>query len=95
MGLITDKNIAIVPGTSNVNVAINNVNNGYAPPGVVPTGPCENCEYYIDNTCGLTFEYDGFTTVLTAWLPVIPCEKYHISLGVLMLEMGFMIAVFY
>ncbi|PJF33841.1 MAG: hypothetical protein CUN57_01095, partial [Phototrophicales bacterium] len=55
---------------------------GYAPGGVVPTGPCTNCQYYNDNTGGLTLEYDGFTTVLVAWLLVVPCETYHIKLGV-------------
>ncbi|GAB4324706.1 MAG: hypothetical protein Kow00127_17400 [Bacteroidales bacterium] len=81
-GMYSDKNIAIVPGTTNTSVAINNVNNGYAPGGVVPTGPCTNCQYYNDNTGGLTLEYDGFTTVLVAWLLVVPCETYHIKLGV-------------
>jgi len=51
-GYYNDKNIALVPGTSNVNVSIFNVNNGYAPTGVVPTGPCNNCEYFWDNTGG-------------------------------------------
>ena len=78
-GSYNSKNIAIVPGTGNVNVTINNVNNGYATPGVVPTGPCEHCEYYTDNTFGTTLEYDGYTTVLIAWLLVVPCEEYHIS----------------
>jgi len=81
-GMYADKNIAIVPGTTNTSVTINNVNNGYSPPGIVPTGPCTNCAYYSDNTNGLTLEYDGFTTVLVAWLLVVPCELYHIKLGV-------------
>jgi hypothetical protein len=81
-GVYNDKNIAIVPGTVNVSVAINNVNNGYAPAGVIPTGPCTNCEYYIDNTFGLTLEYDGFTTVLTASILVVPCVEYHLVIGV-------------
>ena len=81
-GFYSDKNIAIVPGTANTYVAINNVNNGYAPGNVVTTGPCNNCEYFIDNTGGLTIQYDGFTTVLTAWLLVDPCEEYHLKLGV-------------
>lgn len=81
-GFYADKNIAIVPGTANTSVTINNVNNGYSAGGVVPTGPCENCAYYSDNTGGLTLEYDGFTTVLVAWLLVVPCEEYHIKIGV-------------
>ncbi|MCD4682649.1 MAG: gliding motility-associated C-terminal domain-containing protein [Bacteroidales bacterium] len=81
-GMYADKNVAIVPGTEDVTVTINNVNNGFSPPGVVPTGPCNYCWYYDDNTGGLSLEYDGFTTVLVAWLLVVPCETYHIKIGV-------------
>ena len=61
-GQYENKNIAIVPGTSNTSIKINSINNGYSPPGVVPAGPCTNCEYYADNTGGLTLEYDGLTS---------------------------------
>ena len=81
-GYYANKNMAIVPDTPNTNVAINTINNGNAPGGIVPTGPCENCEFYHDNTGGLTLQYDGFTTVLTAWIPVINCEIYHLKLAV-------------
>jgi gliding motility-associated-like protein len=81
-GNYTNKNIAIIPGTANTSVAINNVNNGYAPTGVVPSGPCMNCAYYNDNTGGLTLQYDGKTVVLTAWVLVVPCETYSIVIGV-------------
>lgn len=63
------KNIALVPGTD-LPVAINNVNPGFYP------------EYYIDNTGGLTIQYDGFTTVLTAKCAVIPGATYHFKLAV-------------
>jgi len=81
-GFYSDKNIAIIPGTVNTSVCINNVNNGYSFPGVVPTGPCMNCQYYSANTYGVTLEYDGFTVVLIAWVQVVPCETYHIKIGV-------------
>jgi len=81
-GMYADKNIGIVPGTYNTSVSINNVNNGYSTPGVVPAGPCSYCWYYSDNTGGLTLEYDGFTTVLLAWTLVIPLEAYHIKIGI-------------
>lgn len=81
-GQYTNKNIAIVPGTTNTSVKINSVNNGYSPPGVVPTGPCTNCQYYDDNTGGLSLEYDGFTVVLTAFILVVPCSTYHILIGI-------------
>ena len=70
-GQYSNKNIALVPGT-NTSVKINSINNGYSPGGVVPTGPCMNCQYYDDNTGGLTLEYDGFTVVLVAFLVVVP-----------------------
>ena len=63
------KNIALVPGTD-LPVAINNVNAFYYP------------EYYVDNTGGLTIQYDGFTTVLTAKCAVIPGATYHFKLAI-------------
>jgi hypothetical protein len=36
----------------------------------------------VDNTGGLTIEYDGFTTVLTARLKIVPYEDYHIKLAI-------------
>jgi len=69
-------NIALVPGTT-LPVSIDNVNNG---PN--NTGPCVNCEYYMDNTAGLSVVYDGFTTVLIAEFVAIPCTTYHIKLAV-------------
>jgi hypothetical protein len=81
-GNYTKKNISLVPGTVNTIVSINNVNNGQSSVGVVPTGPCNNCAYYNDNTGGLTIEYDGFTVVMTAWALVVPCEPYEIIIGV-------------
>ena len=79
-GTYTDENIALIPGT-NTPVAINSVNNGNVSSGV-STGPCENCQYYVDNYQGTAFEYDGYTTPLTATALVIPCQTYHIKLAV-------------
>jgi hypothetical protein len=78
-GNYTNKNIAIVPGTVNVSVKVNSVNNGYAIPGTIPMGPCTNCAYFLDNTNGSTLQYDGFTVKLIAWLLVVPCEQYQIE----------------
>lgn len=74
-------NIALIPGTTTT-VAINNVNNGYASSGVIPSGPCENCEYYHNNLGGQAVQYDGYTTPLTAQALVVPCETYHIKIAV-------------
>lgn len=84
----SNKNIAIVPGTSNTPVAINTINNGpcYDPqnePWGSGVGPCTNCAYYIDNTiAGKHIEYDGLTTVLTASCPVTPCKLYHMKIAI-------------
>lgn len=64
-----NENIALIPGT-NTPVTIDNVNDNV------------NSQYYIDNQYGTSIEYDGFTTVLTAWAKVIPCTNYHIVIGV-------------
>ena len=77
-GNYTNQNIALVPGTTTP-VSINNINNGTSYP---TTGPCVNCQYYVDNYNGTTFEYDGYTTVLTAEALVVPCQTYHIKLAV-------------
>lgn len=76
------QNIALVPGTTTP-VTIDNVNNG-----TMNTGPCINCAYYVNNGEGYTpnlnptVQYDGFTTVLQAIVPVIPCSTYHLKMVV-------------
>ncbi len=78
-------NVALIPGTKDY-VAINSVNHTY------------NSQYFVRNDlerdarqCGIPpmvsphrnfIEYDGFTTVLTATLQLVPCETYHIRLVV-------------
>ncbi|RLD61048.1 MAG: hypothetical protein DRJ05_03465 [Bacteroidetes bacterium] len=82
-GTFTNKNIAIVPGSDpEIPIAINNINDGYYSCGEITNGPCTNCEYYSDNTFGMTLEYDGFTVVLTAFLKVVACEDYHIKMAI-------------
>jgi hypothetical protein len=73
-------NIALIPNTVTP-VAIDNVNNGNAGFGPGP-GPCVNCQFYVENHAGATVEYDGFTTVLTAFAVVEPCETYSMKLVV-------------
>jgi len=72
-GVYSNKNIALIPGTT-LPVTINNINN------VNPSFP----QYYIDNQAigGTTITYDGFTTVLTAWVLVVPCAQYHIKIAI-------------
>jgi len=71
------KNIALIPFTSPpIPVTINTVNNGTS-----NTGPCENCEYFVHNN-QQSIQYDAWTTVLTAFAVVTPCERYHIKLAI-------------
>ncbi|PCJ82408.1 MAG: hypothetical protein COA57_13335 [Flavobacteriales bacterium] len=66
-GITGTQNIALVPGTS-IPVSIDNVNSG------------SNTSYYIDNAGGTQVQYDGYTTVLTAFVVVQPCSTYHMKL---------------
>lgn len=70
-GFYNQQNIAQIPGTT-MPVTIDNVNNFV------------NSQYYVDNENppGQTVQYDGFTTVLTAILPVECNETYTITIGV-------------
>ncbi|MFH2095049.1 MAG: choice-of-anchor L domain-containing protein, partial [Bacteroidota bacterium] len=78
-GNYVNQNIALIPGTTTP-VSIYNVNNGSGSP---PTGPCVNCQYYVDNWAGTyAITYDGYTTPITARAWVVPCQTYHIKLAV-------------
>ena len=72
-GNYSNVNMARLPnGTP---VAINNVNNG-----AYNNGPCMNCAYYTHNYTDTTLQYDGTTTNLTAVIPVVPNQTYHIKI---------------
>lgn len=79
-GITGQQNISLIPGTT-VPVTINDLNNGYSAgcPTTLP-GPCEYCQYYVNNCGGSTIQYDGFTTVLTALKIVQACQSYHIKI---------------
>ena len=74
---VTTKNVAIIPGTVNTPVSINNVNSG---------NPCgsggANTAYYINNPSGNGVEYDGYTTSLAAQAVILSCQTYHMKLAV-------------
>jgi gliding motility-associated-like protein len=70
------KNIALIP-TTTLPVSINNLNNGNS-----NLGPCEYCQYYVNNEGGTSIQYDGFTTVLAAKADIICGETYHIKLAI-------------
>ncbi|MEO8150563.1 MAG: choice-of-anchor L domain-containing protein [Bacteroidia bacterium] len=76
-GYNNTQNIALIPGTSTP-VSINNVNNGVSSGSA--TGPCMNCQYFIDNYGLNNFAFDGYTIPLTATAVVNPCETYHLKI---------------
>lgn len=75
-------NIALVPGTS-LPVSINTINNGspgtYGSNAQCDPGGLANSAYYNVNTQN-SHQYDGFTDVLMAQIPVVACETYHMKL---------------
>jgi hypothetical protein len=80
------QDIALIPGSAPpLPITINNLNNGMAPHGTLPPGPCEFCQYFIDNTVPVsyTIAYDGMTTILTASATGIqPGQTYHLKIAI-------------
>ncbi len=70
----SNENIALVPGTA-LPVIINNINNGTS-----NVGPCVNCAYYVNNIGGVSLQYDGYTSVITAEAAVVPMTTYTLRL---------------
>ncbi|HPG73207.1 MAG TPA: choice-of-anchor L domain-containing protein [Bacteroidales bacterium] len=70
-GMYSATNIALIPETS-LYVSINNVNSGV------------NSDYFVDNLGieGQTIVFDGFTTLLTANIQVVPETNYHLTLAI-------------
>lgn len=72
---VIDRNIATIPNSPGINVAINNLNFG------------AYSQYYVDNTDPTNpsknfIQYDGYTTTLTAKAKVTPCNTYHLTLAI-------------
>lgn len=82
-GYANNTNIAIVPGGTNLPVAINSVNSGVT--GSFSDGACTslgNAAIFTDNVGGTHNEYDGYTVPLTACINTVPCEEYTITITV-------------
>ncbi|MBK7149243.1 MAG: gliding motility-associated C-terminal domain-containing protein [Bacteroidetes bacterium] len=75
-------NIALIPGTG-TSVAINTVNSGTPGAGYSAAG-CQSLAYsgYYVNNGGNTIVYDGFTTVFTSIVSVVPCQTYTLKLAI-------------
>ncbi len=82
---VNGQNIALIPGTDTP-LSINNINNGRAPPGHAANGPCNNCEFFIDNADlseqMYDIECDGMTTLFIAQAAVNAGETNTIKLAI-------------
>jgi len=88
-GIPAPRNIALVPGTTNVMVGVSTVNNGN---GAFAGSSCylntNNLgpytqffnDIYAANNMDIT--YNGLTDVFTAYSNVIPCDTYHLKLAI-------------
>lgn len=89
-GEIVTRNIAIIPGTENIDadgipVAINSVNGGSMGSEGGAGSDCyyDYTIYYQDNPIGSDgVEYDGLTVKLAATAQIIPCQVYHMHITV-------------
>jgi gliding motility-associated-like protein len=79
-GNYSNTNVAMVPNTTQP-VTINSVNNGQS--WACGSGPCTNCQYYVDN-CNQNngHGFGGATVPLWAEARVVPCSTYTITLAV-------------
>lgn len=84
-GTYNNQNIAIIPGSNPQQaVSIGSVNPGVPGATYSPLG-CSSLAYsslYQNNAASTNLIFDGMTVILTATIPVIPCEQYHIKLAV-------------
>jgi hypothetical protein len=85
-GTYSNLNIATIPGSGGLPVAINTVNPGVTGTFGVPGG-CASLAYsslYFDNETppGATVEFDGFTLPMTAMAAVNCGQTYHIKLAI-------------
>lgn len=78
------KNIGvIIPGPTSFAVSTNNINNG-----ILNNGPCENCNYYVNNGTGTTpatnsaIQFDGFTIGLFAEASIQDGLMYHLKIAI-------------
>jgi gliding motility-associated-like protein len=86
-GIVGSRNIALVPGTTNVMVGISTINDGT---GGYVGSPCDlntfgagpYTSFYVDNTPSTTMVYNGITQTLQAISGVIPCDTFHLKLAI-------------
>ena len=68
------------PNYNNTNVAT--LPDGVTIASIDNINSTTNSAYYINNNGGTTIRMDGFTTVLTSTIEVVPCNSYHFKLAI-------------
>jgi PKD repeat protein len=68
-GITGTENLAIIPNTSDP-ISVNSVN------------PNQNSSYYNDNTNGITYQYDGRTSVISLRHSITPGATYHFKIAI-------------
>ncbi len=63
------ENIAFIPGTTDP-ISINTINS------------IINSNYYVDNSNGLSVQFDAFTKVIEIEATVVPCENYDLKFAI-------------
>lgn len=80
---VVTKNVAIIPGSGNVPVSINAVNNGS--PGAYADIPgCPETDYsrfFVTNSSNAV-QYDGYTVELEASQLLCPCSEYKMKISI-------------
>lgn len=87
--LVSGPGIAGDPNLTNSALNIAVLPNGFTPTQIDSVNNQVNWQYYRNNQLGQSIEYDGLTSdylgvkkSLTARVPVIPCNTYHLKLAV-------------
>ncbi len=68
-GITGTQNVALIPNTADP-ISVNSVNQNL------------NTSYYVDNTGGITYQYDGRTTVLSLRQAITPGQTYHFKIAI-------------
>lgn len=68
-GISGTQNLALIPNTADP-ISVNSVN------------PNLNSSYYVDNSNGVTYQYDGRTTVISLRQEIIPNQTYHFKIAI-------------
>lgn len=68
-GISGTQNLALIPNTTDP-ISVNSVN------------PNLNAPFYVDNTNGVTYQYDGRTTVISLRQEIVPNQTYHFKIAI-------------